>query len=406
MRAIARSRWTRLVGAAAVGTLVLTACSSGSDSTDGAAEETAAEETAAEETTTEETAAASGECTELTPVSLQLQWFVQAQFGGYYAAKDKGFYEEQCLDVTILEGGVDIVPQTVLAQGGADFAISWVPKALSSREQGAGIVDVAQVFQRSGTLQVSWADSGITTPEDFAGKKIGNWGFGNEYEVFAAITKAGLDPAKDVELVQQQFDMLALLNREIDAAEAMTYNEYAQVLEAVNPETGELYQPEDFNVIDYNEVGVAMYQDAIWASEERLADPAYQDSTRRFVTASLQGWAYCRDNAQECADIITANGSKLGASHQLWMMNEVNKLIWPSPKGVGMIDEALWKQTVDIAISTKNLEGATIISADPGPAAYTNQYAMDANAYLLEIGVDTTGDSFTPITVTLNEGGN
>ena len=124
MRAIARSRWTRLVGAAAVGTLVLTACSSGSDSTDGAAEETTAEETAAEETTAEETAAASGECTELTPVSLQLQWFVQAQFGGYYAAKDKGFYEEQCLDVTILEGGVDIVPQTVLAQGGADFAIS------------------------------------------------------------------------------------------------------------------------------------------------------------------------------------------------------------------------------------------------------------------------------------------
>jgi NitT/TauT family transport system substrate-binding protein len=406
MRAIARSRWTRLVGAAAVGTLVLTACSSGSDSTDGAAEETTAEETAAEETTAEETAAASGECTELTPVSLQLQWFVQAQFGGYYAAKDKGFYEEQCLDVTILEGGVDIVPQTVLAQGGADFAISWVPKALSSREQGAGIVDVAQVFQRSGTLQVSWADSGITSPEDFAGKKIGNWGFGNEYEVFAAITKAGLDPATDVELVQQQFDMLALLNREIDAAEAMTYNEYAQVLEAVNPETGELYQPEDFNVIDYNEVGVAMYQDAIWASEERLADPAYQDSTRRFVTASLQGWAYCRDNAQECADIITANGSKLGASHQLWMMNEVNKLIWPSPKGVGMIDEALWKQTVDIALGTKNLEGATIISADPGAAAYTNQYAMDANAYLLEIGVDTTGESFTPLTVVLKEGGN
>ena len=406
MRAIARSRWTRLVGAAAVGAVVLTACSSGSESTDGAAEETTAEETAATETTTEETEAAAAECTELTPVSLQLQWFVQSQFAGYYAAKDKGFYEEQCLDVTILEGGVDIVPQTVLAQGGADFAISWVPKALSSREQGAGIVDVAQVFQRSGTLQVSWADSGITTPEDFAGKTLGNWGFGNEYELFAAITKAGLDPAADLSLVQQQFDMVALLNREIDAAQAMTYNEYAQLLEAVNPETGELYQPADFNIVNYNDVGVAMYQDAIWASEERLTDPAYQDTTRRFVTAALQGWTYCRDNAQECADIITANGSKLGASHQLWMMNEINKLIWPSPKGVGMIDEALWKQTVDIALGTKNLEGAAIITADPGPAAYTNQYAMDANAYLLELGLDTTGEGFTPITVELKEGGN
>ena len=195
--------------------------------------------------------------------------------------------------------GVDIVPQTQLAQGAADYAIAWVPKALASREQGAGIVDVAQVFQRSGTLQVSWADSGISTPADLAGKKVGNWGFGNEYELFAGLTQAGLKPGKDVELVQQQFDMQALLNREIDAAQAMTYNEYAQVLEAVNPDTGELYQPEDFTVINWNDVGTAMYQDAIWASEERLADPAYQEMTQAFVTASLKGWIYCRDNAQE-----------------------------------------------------------------------------------------------------------
>jgi len=403
MQNIARKRVGPMLGVALAGALALSACGSSDDSTATPAPE-ATEDVAVEVTETVEAAA---ECTELTPASLQLQWFVQAQFGGYYAAKDLGFYEEQCIDVTILEGGVDIVPQTVLAQGSADFAISWVPKALASREQGAGIVDVAQVFQRSGTLQVSWADSGITSPEDFKGKKIGNWGFGNEYEVFAAITKVGLDPAKDVELVQQQFDMLALLNREIDAAEAMTYNEYAQVLEAINPETGELYQPEDFNVIDYNDVGVAMYQDAIWASEERLQnDPAYADLTQRFVTASLKGWIYCRDNAQECADIITANGSQLGASHQLWMMNEVNKLIWPSPLGVGVVDSGLWDQTVEIAINTKNLEGATIISAAPPAGAYTNQFAEAANAVLAGEGLNTTGEGFTPITVVLREGGN
>ncbi len=408
MRAIARSPWVRLATLATVGALALTACSSSDSTEEPAAEEAAAVEEEApapeEEPAAEE--AVAGECTELTPVSLQLQWFVQAQFGGYYAAKDKGYYEEQCLDVTILEGGVDIVPQTVLAQGGADFAISWVPKALSSREQGAGIVDVAQVFQRSGTLQVSFADSGITTAADFKGKKIGNWGFGNEYEVFAAITKAGLDPAADVEHVQQQFDMVARLNGEIDAAEAMTYNEYAQVLEAINPDTGELYQPSDFNVVNYNDEGVAMYQDAVWASEERLADPAYQDTTQRFVTASLKGWIHCRDNAQECADIITANGSKLGASHQLWMMNEVNKLIWPSPAGVGVIDQALWDQTVSVSLNTKNLEGATILTADPGAAAFTNQFAEAADAALSAEGLNVTGDDFTPIDVTLNEGGN
>ena len=126
-----------------------------------------------------------------------MQWVTQAQFAGYIAAVDQGFYEAQCLDVTILEGAVDIVPQTVLANGDADFAIAWVPKALASREAGANIVDIAQVYQRSGTLQVSFKDKNITSPADFAGKKVGNWGFGNEWEVFAAMTKAGIDPAND-----------------------------------------------------------------------------------------------------------------------------------------------------------------------------------------------------------------
>lgn len=407
MREIARSPWARVAAIAAVGAMALSACSSSSESSSestAAAEPSAAASSAASEAPTDGHSAAP--CTEFTPASLQLQWFVQAQFAGYYAAKDKGFYEDQCLDVTILEGGVDIVPQTVLAQGGADYAISWVPKALASREQGALITNVAQVFQRSGTLQVSFADKGITTAADFKGKKIGNWGFGNEYEVFAAITKAGLDPAADVELVGQQFDMQALLNGEIDAAEAMTYNEYAQVLEAVNPDTGALYQPEDFNVVNYNDEGVAMYQDAIWASQERLADPAYEDMTQRFVTASLEGWIYCRDNAQECADIITANGSKLGASHQLWMMNEVNKLIWPSPAGVGVVDKDLWEQAVVVALNTKNLEGATVITEEPAPESWTMRFADQANSTLTADGLDTTGESFVPVDVTLNEGGN
>ena len=397
-----RGRIAASVGVLAAAGMVLAACGGGSSSTESSSAAPASSEAAP---ASSEAAPTEEACAELMPVSLQLQWFVQAQFGGYYAAKDKGFYEEQCLDVTILEGGVDIVPQTQLAQGAADYAIAWVPKALASREQGAGIVDVAQVFQRSGTLQVSWADSGITTPADLKGKKVGNWGFGNEYELFAGLTQAGLKPGTDVELVQQQFDMQALLNREIDAAQAMTYNEYAQVLEAVNPDTGELYQPEDFTVINWNDVGTAMYQDAIWASEERLADAAYQDMTQRFVTASLKGWIYCRDNAQECADIITANGSKLGASHQLWMMNEVNKLIWPSPLGVGVIDPALWEQTVTVALNTLNADEVTIITADPGDAAYTNQYAEAANAALTAEGLNTTGDDFTPITVELKEGG-
>jgi NitT/TauT family transport system substrate-binding protein len=355
---------------------------------------------------TDTTAAAATECAELTPVKLQLQWFTQAQFAGYYAAQDQGFYEAMCLDVTILEGAVDIAPHVVLANGESDFAISWVSKALAGREGGANIVDIAQIFQRSGTLQVSFKDKNITSAADFKGKNIGNWGFGNEFEIFAALTKAGLDPAKDVTLVQQQFDMAGLLSGDIDAAEAMTYNEYAQVLEAINPDTGALYTADDFNVVSYEDEGVGMLQDAIWADGARLSDPAYVDTATKFVAASIQGWAFCRDNTQACTDIVVAKGSKLGASHQLWQMNEVNKLIWPAPMGAGMIDDAAWDRTVTLSLEAKNLEGGTVLTKAPDAEARNNDIVTAALALLADMGVDTTGSAFAPITVTLNEGGN
>ncbi|MGA0880380.1 MAG: ABC transporter substrate-binding protein, partial [Ilumatobacteraceae bacterium] len=373
-----RSVRVAFAGIAALSLLVAACGGSDDEAADDVAEETV------EESTDE---AAADTCTTPTPVKLQLQWFIQAQFAGFFAAQDQGFYADQCLDVTIVEGGVDIVPQTELANGNVDFAISWVSKALASREAGADIVNIAQVFQRSGTLQVSFKDKNITSPEDFAGKKIGNWGFGNEFEIFAALTKAGLDPAADVTLVQQQFDMVGLLSGDIDAAEAMTYNEYAQVLEAVNPATGALYTADDFNVVSYEEAGVGMLQDAIWASGERLAsDAAYADTAVKFVAASLQGWAYCRDNVESCRDIVLSKGSKLGASHQLWQMNEVNKLIWPASSGVGYIDEAAWNRTATLSQETKNLEGGTVLTAAPDAGAYTNDIVTKALDILAGLG--------------------
>ncbi|MEV0899846.1 ABC transporter substrate-binding protein [Actinoplanes sp. NPDC049802] len=352
------------------------------------------------------TTPATGASGALTPIKLQLQWFYQAQFAGYIAAVDQGFYAEQGLDVTLLEGGVDIVPQTVLAQGKADYAVAWVPKALASREQGAGITDVGQIFARSGTYQVAWKDSGIAKAADLKGKKVGNWGFGNEFELFAGMTKAGLDPGKDVTLVQQQFDMQALLKKEIDAAQAMSYNEYAQLLEAMNPATGKLYTADDFAIIDWKTEGSSMLQDAVWANTEKLNDPAYQQQTVKFLTATIKGWAFCRDNAEKCRDLVVAKGSKLGRSHQLWQMNEVNKLVWPAAAGgVGTVDEAAWKQTVDISMTTRNQTGDTVLTKSPEGLAYTNDYIKQAIEQAEAAGVDVEGSGFQPATVTLTEGG-
>jgi len=338
-------------------------------------------------------------CTGTTAIKLQLQWVTQSQFAGYYAAVDKGFYKDECLDVTILTGAVDIVPQQVLASGQADFAISWVPKALVSREEGAKIVDIGQVFQRSGTLQVSWADSGITQPADWKGKKVGTWGFGNEFELLAALEQAGLDKDKDVTIIQQPFDMSLLLNREIDAAEAMTYNEYAQVLEQTNPKTGKLYQPADLVVIDYNKVGTAMLQDAIWAREDWLADAKNQDLAVRFLRASFKGWIFCRDSFEECVDIVLKNGPTLGKGHMTWQLNEINKLIWPSPGGIGVMDKGLWDQTIQVATSQK------VLKAAPDAGAYRTDLAEKAVADLKAAGLDVAGASYQPRQVEVTPGG-
>lgn len=335
----------------------------------------------------------------VVPVSLQLQWSAQAQFAGYYAALGEGYFTDEGLDVEIVEGGVDIVPQLQLATGAADYAIAWVPKALESREQDANITNVAQMFQRSATTHVAWADSGIETIEDLEGKKIGSWMFGNEYEPAAALKQAGL-PYEGDAFIQQDFDMQALLTRQLDAAQAMTYNEYAMLLETVNPDTGELYQPDDFNVIDYNEVGTAMLQDAIWADTARLAeDEEYQETTQKLIKASIKGWVFCRDNPEECVEYVLEAGPALGTSHQQWMLAEASKLVWPSPNGAGVLDEAMWDQTVQISTDLG------LLSAEPDPEAYTTEYAEAAVSELEEEGVDVIGENFEPEPVELTEGG-
>ncbi len=371
----------RLATLAAATSLALAACSS--DTTDA-------------DTSASPGAADSVEAADLTPVKLQLQWVAQAQFAGYYAAVAEGFYADEGLDVEILEGAVDIVPQQVVATGAAEFGLAWVPKALVSNTEDAGLVNVGQVFQRSGTLMVSFAEDGITSPGDFAGKTVGNWGFGNEYELTAAIEQAGVT---DVNLVAQNFDMEGLLTGEIDVAEAMIYNEYAQVLEAINPETGELYQPDDLAVIDFNDVGTAMLQDAVWTTGAYAEENP--DTVEAFLRGSFKGWIFCRDNADACVEHVLDAGPTLGASHQAWQMNEVNALIWPSPGGIGVMDPDAWAQTVEVATTQiPELDGQEIPDS-----SYTTEFAEAAVADLEAEGLDVAGEDFEKTEVTLNEGG-
>ena len=346
----------------------------------------------------------------ITSIKLQLQWLPQSQFAGYYVALDQGYFEEEGFDsVEIIPSGGDIVPQDALAAGDVDFAVAWVPKVLGTLEgTGVELTNIAQVFQKSGTLQVSFKGDGVSSVADFEGKRIGSWGYGNEWEIFAAMAAEGLD-ASSVSITTQDFSMNALLDGDVDAAQAMTYNEWAQILEVVNPATGELYQPEDFDVVSYEDTDGGMLQDAIWADTARLEDPAYADAAVRFLKAVIKGWVFARDNPEEAAAITydAAVNAELafpvGPTHQLWQMNEVNKLIWAGGD-FGVIDQAAWEKTVAGALSAINQDGLPLITAEPGASAYSNDYIQKALNALAEEGID-IDSGYTPIDVVLTEGG-
>ena len=339
--------------------------------------------------------AAAATCETKDPVTLQLKWVAQAQFAGYYAAKGEGFYDDECLDVTINPGGPDIVPEQVVAGGQADFGINFVPSLLSAREQGTDLVNIAQVFERSAMREISWKDTGIQSPADLKGKKVAVWFGGNEFELLATLAKAGIDKDKDVEMVQQPFDMNLLLERQVDAAAAMTYNELAQVLETPDKD-GNLYTLDQLNIIDFNTEGTAMLQDGIFTTAEWLQDAKHQDVATRFLRASFKGWMFCRDNADKCVDYVLEQGPALPKGHQTWMMNEINNLIWPSTAGIGQMDADLFTQTADIA------QKFGVIKNPPTEGAYVADYAKAA---LEGIEGDTMGKEYKPAEVTITAGG-
>ena len=381
-------RWWWLALPVLVLTLALAACGSDDDDGEPAA---AGEET--EATTTAE------EPQEQTAVTLQLKWVTQGQFAGYYAALEQGYYEDEGLDVTIKPGGPDIVPEQVVLGGQAEFGINWLDNTLATRDQGGEIVNIAQVFARSGMTEITWADTGLEEITDLAGKKVGVWLGGNEHKLFAALNKNGLDPDSDVNIVAQPFDMNLFLNREVDAAAAMTYNELAQVLETENPDTGELYTLEDLNVMLMSDLGTGALEDGIFVTEEWIADEANQDVATRFLKASFKGWVYCRDNPDDCTQYVLDAGPTLGEGHQAWMVNEINKLIWPNDNGIGVMDEDDYATTVQIATDYG------VVKNDPGEGVYTTEYAEAAVAELEDEGVDVNGADWEAPEVEVTPGG-
>jgi NitT/TauT family transport system substrate-binding protein len=332
-------------------------------------------------------------------VTLQLKWVTQAQFAGYYAAQAQGYYDDEGLDVDIKVGGPDIVPEQVVLGGQAEFGIDWLDNLLATRDQNGDIVNIAQVFARSGMTEVTWKDSGLDSIASLKGKKVGVWLGGNEHKLFAALNKNGIDPQSDVEVVAQPFDMNLFLNREVDAAAAMTYNELAQVLEQENPDTGELYTLDDLNVLKMSDQGTGALEDGVFVRGDWIQDEANQDIATRFLKASFKAWIFCRDNPDECLQIVLDNGPTLGEGHQNWQLNEINKLIWPNDLGIGVMNPDDFANTAKIAIDYG------VIKNEASSDAYIDTYAKAAVEELKADGADVNGASWQAPTVEVTAGG-
>lgn len=338
---------------------------------------------------------------EATKVTVQLKWVTQAQFAGYYAAKAKGYYDKAGLDVTVRVGGPDINPEQAVLGNQAEFGVDWLPSLLATRDKGGDIVNIAQIYSRSGTTEVAWRDSGIKNFCQFKGKKFGVWLGGNEFEQYSALNKCGIDPSNksQVEVFAQSFSMDEFLARQIDGASAMTYNELAQVLETKNPDTGKLYTLKDLNIFTMQGQGTGMLQDGLFVRGDWIKDAANKATATKFLAATFQGWIYCRDNWQACVNIVLKNGPTLGRGHQRWQMNEVNKLIWPAPAtGIGVMVAKDYART---AVISKKY--GVIKKAPKG--AFTPIYARAAVATLKKAGVDVRGLKYKPAVVKPTEGG-
>ncbi len=347
------------------------------------------------------TAATASASQKLTKVTIQLQWVPQAQFAGYYAAQDLGYYKKAGLDVKLLNGGPQIVPGQVVASGRAQFGVNWLTALLAARDQNTQLVDIAQIFSRSGMTELTWKSSGINTIAKMRDKKVANWLGGDQYELFAALTKAGMDPTKNggVTIVQQPFDMGLFLNHQVDAASAMTYNELAQVLETKNPKTGKLYTLADLNVIKMQNVGSGMLEDNLFSTEKYLSSAANRATAEKVIGATLAGWIYCRDHVKQCVDFTLKAGPTLPRGHQTWMMNQINQLIWPSKGGIGVMDPASYKQTWALM---KQFGG---IKKAPTAGAYRTDLVKTALAGLKAQGMDVYGKGYKPIAVKVTPAG-
>ena len=298
-------------------------------------------------------------------VTVQLKWVPQAQFAGYYVAAAKGYYKAEGLDVTIKPGGPDISPVQVIAGNNADVIVNWMPDALAAREAGVPLVNIAQVFNRSGLMLTCKKASGVTSPKDLKGKTLGVWYGGNEYPFLNWMAKLNLKPDVDIKVLKQGFNVDPLLQNQAACVSTMVYNEYWQIIDAGIKES-------DLVTFFYEDQGAASLEDGLYVMEAKLKDPAFVARMGKFLRATFKGWNDAVKNPEEAAKIVVANdmsGSATVAVQKRQMENVAKLITTANTAKMGYLEPAAYTRTVKVLMSGGS---APVIKKDPGAAAMSH----------------------------------
>ena len=298
-------------------------------------------------------------------VTVQMKWVPQAQFAGYYVAAAKGYYKDAGLDVTIKPGGPDVSPVQVIAGKGADAIVNWMPDALAAREKGVPLVNIAQIFNRSGLMLTCKKASGVASPKDFKGKTLGVWFGGNEYPFLNWMAKLGLKPDSDIKVLKQGFNVDPLLQNQAACISTMIYNEYWQVVDAGVKES-------DLITFFYEDQGVASLEDGLYVREDQLKDKAFVAKMAKFLKATFKGWNDAVKNPEEAAKIVVAadpSGSATMAVQKRQMENVAKLITNAGTAKIGYLEPAAYERTVKVLLAAGS---SPVISKNPGAAAMSH----------------------------------
>ena len=287
--------------------------------------------------------------------TMRLEWVIQGQFAGPIVALEKGYYQDEGIDMQLIPAGPDIKPAVTVAQGSDTFGIGHPNQVISARGNDVPLIMVMQFGQRSATTYIVRKEAGINRVEDMPGHSVGLWFGGDEHEFLAMLDAAGVNQ-EDVQIISQGFDIIAWLNGDYEVMQVTLFNELLQVYD-------QGFAKSDLVFLDPSDYGVALVSGGIFTSEKVIEEnPA---AVQAMVNATLRGWKDALEDPEGAAKIVLKHNSELDESQQVGQIKAMGELICAGPTlegNFGMSVMADWETSQKVLLGAKLIENTIDLS--------------------------------------------